>query len=157
MKWLSALFVLGLGLAIGKAVATTDSTNAVTPRTVAAKINSLHPAETKSQSGLTSAATIAGKMMIVTCREKADLDALLAEHQIQPRFIYRAINGFAAALPQAAIERLKHNPNVLAVEADGPVSLCDQTNSPWPTSTASPNRSMWTWRCSTAALTHIRT
>ena len=66
----------------------------------------------------------AAKMMIVTCREDADLVALLAAHQIKPRFIYRAINGFAAALPEAAIEGLKHNQHVLAVEADGPVSLC---------------------------------
>ncbi len=58
-------------------------------------------------------------MQIVTCREDVDVDALLQEFQLSPRFIYRAINGFAAQFDGATIRALQVDGRVLAVEADG--------------------------------------
>ena len=68
-------------------------------------------------------------MQIVTCRKDADLDALIAEFKLSPKFIYRFINGFAAPMDAATIQKLKADGRVRFVEADGPMSLCDQTNS----------------------------
>lgn len=64
---------------------------------------------------------------IVTCREDVDLDALLAEFQIilqNPKHRLRGLKMFFALLDDGMIQRLKADPRVVAVEADGPVSLC---------------------------------
>jgi subtilisin family serine protease len=71
-------------------------------------------------------------LQIVTCRDDADVDALLNEHQVKlknPNHHLRASKMFFAPLDKGMIQRLKHDPRVLAVEEDGPVSLCGQTNS----------------------------
>ncbi len=75
--------------------------------------------------------TNAYPLHIVTCREDVDVDALLAEFQINlqnPKHKMRALKMFAALLDDALIQRLKSDPRVIAVEADGPVSLCGQVN-----------------------------
>jgi hypothetical protein len=65
---------------------------------------------------------------IVMLREGEKVEEFLREHRIQPRLVYGALNGFAAALPAAAAEGLKRNPRVAIIEPDGPVTLCMQTN-----------------------------
>lgn len=66
-------------------------------------------------------------VQIVVCHEDADMDALLEEFQITPKFRYRAINGFAAPMDAGSVERLKEDPRISSVEADGPVALLEQT------------------------------
>jgi hypothetical protein len=85
--------------------------------------NAAAPASTTPVSTTNPAA-----MQIVTCREDANRDAVIAEFHLTPRFVYRAINGFAARMDEATIQKLKADGRVLLVEADGPVALCDQTN-----------------------------
>lgn len=68
-------------------------------------------------------------VQIITCRDGADLDGLIAEFKLAPTFVYRALSGFAAPMDASTIQRLKLDERVLFVEADGPMSLCEQTNS----------------------------
>lgn len=71
-------------------------------------------------------------LQIVTCRSDVDVDALLVEHQVQlrsPKDHLRSVKMFFAPLDNATVQRLKADPRVVAVEADGPVALCTQTNS----------------------------
>ncbi len=75
------------------------------------------------------AATNPPSMQIVTCRDGVDLAALLAEFQIVPTFRWDFLPGFAAPMDAATIRKLKAHDCILAVEADGPMSLCAQTNS----------------------------
>ncbi len=73
------------------------------------------------------AATNAYPLKIVTCREDVDVDALVAEFHItlqNPKHHLRNLKMFFATLDDAAIKKLKADPRVVAVEADGPVSLC---------------------------------
>lgn len=65
---------------------------------------------------------------IVMLRDGEKVDDFLAEHGIRARLVYGALNGFAAVLPDAAVEGLKRNPRVAIIEPDGPVTLCMQTN-----------------------------
>lgn len=67
-------------------------------------------------------------MHIVMLRDGEKLDAFLADERLSPRLVYGALNGFAAHLPEAALAGLRRNPRVASVEADGPVTLCTQTN-----------------------------
>jgi hypothetical protein len=54
--------------------------------------------------------------MIVTLRREADQDDLVKEHGVHPhRAYHHAFNGFAAALDSGQVERLKHEPRVIAV------------------------------------------
>jgi subtilisin family serine protease len=65
---------------------------------------------------------------IVTCVKTTDVDSLVAEYGLKPRFIYhRAINGFAAPIDDSTVKRLQSDPRVLFVEPDGHVALADQT------------------------------
>lgn len=66
-----------------------------------------------------------GMQHIVTCREDVDTDALLKELHIKPKHHYRGLKGFAAPMEAGMIRRLKADPRVLFVEADGLVTLCD--------------------------------
>jgi subtilisin len=55
-----------------------------------------------------------------------NVEALLREHGLTPKFRYRVLNGFAAPMAEAAVQRIKADPRVLFVEADGPVKLCGE-------------------------------
>jgi hypothetical protein len=63
-------------------------------------------------------------LQIVTLRKGVDMEALIQENNLKPKFRYRALNGFAAPMPEAVIQKLKADPRVLFVEADAPVKLC---------------------------------
>ncbi len=68
-------------------------------------------------------------LQIVTCRDDADVDALLNEHQVKlknPNHNLRASKIFFAPLNSGMIQKLKRDPRVLAVEEDGPMSLFGQ-------------------------------
>lgn len=56
------------------------------------------------------------------------MEAVIADFQLQPTLRFAFINGFAAPVATNQIPQLKADPRVLYVEADGPVSLCEQTN-----------------------------
>ncbi|HEX6049082.1 MAG TPA: S8 family serine peptidase [Gemmatimonadaceae bacterium] len=58
---------------------------------------------------------------------------LVGAHRGALRFTYTAaLQGFAADLPEAAVEALRRHPSVAAVEPDRPVELADlQSNAPW--------------------------
>lgn len=60
-------------------------------------------------------------------------DQLIREHGGAVRFTYSsALRGFAADLPDRAVEALKHNPNIAYVEPDQTVQLFEaQTTPPW--------------------------
>jgi subtilisin family serine protease len=67
-------------------------------------------------------------LQIVTLRRDADLDGMIKEFALKPRHRYRhALNGFAAPLDAATIQKLKQDKRVLAVEPDGRTVLCGQT------------------------------
>ena len=63
-------------------------------------------------------------VQIVTCGEDVNVDALLQEFHLVPKFKYPFINGFAAPMDAAMIGKLKADGRILFVEADGPVTLC---------------------------------
>ena len=68
-------------------------------------------------------------LQLVTCHDDVDVDALLEEFHISvtnPNHIMRNLKIFAAPLDEAMIQRLKSDPRVLAVEADGPVGFAGQ-------------------------------
>jgi subtilisin family serine protease len=59
---------------------------------------------------------------IVTLRREADQDGCVKEHQVKRGRIFRhALNGFTADLDDAAVQRLKKDKRVLAVESNGQV------------------------------------
>jgi subtilisin family serine protease len=65
---------------------------------------------------------------IVTLKREADQDGCARDLNVQRHHIYRhALNGFSAELDAATVQKLKHDPRVLAVEQDGPITLCGQT------------------------------
>ena len=65
---------------------------------------------------------------IVTLRRETDQDGCARTFSVQRHHIFRhALNGFAANLDAATVERLRHDPRVLAVEPDGEFVLCSQT------------------------------
>ena len=67
-------------------------------------------------------------MQIVCCQDGVDVDALIKEIGVTPKYVYRyALNGFAAPMDSATIKKLQSDSRVLTVEADGIVSLVDQT------------------------------
>ncbi|PWU22140.1 MAG: hypothetical protein C5B50_00130 [Verrucomicrobia bacterium] len=67
--------------------------------------------------------------MIVTLRPETGMDKLLKDHGLQAHCTYHhALNGFAASLAPGQAQRLRADPRVLAVERDGQVRLCAQTN-----------------------------
>jgi subtilisin family serine protease len=68
-------------------------------------------------------------MQIVTCRKNTDMDALIAEYHLTPKFLYRPINAFAAPMDDPTIRQLRADARVQAVDADGPMSLAGQINS----------------------------
>jgi hypothetical protein len=77
---------------------------------------------------VTNAAAPATNSYIVTLRHEADQDGCAKDFSVQRHHIFRhALNGFAANLDAATVEKLKHDPRVLAVERDGPIQLCGQT------------------------------
>jgi hypothetical protein len=70
--------------------------------------------------------TNAYPLQIVTCRKDVDTEALLKEFHItlkSPKHHFHALKGFAALLDDATIKKLKADPRVLFVEADGPASV----------------------------------
>lgn len=65
---------------------------------------------------------------IVTLRREADQDGCARAFNIQRHHVFRhALNGFAANLDVAAVEQLRHDSRVLAVEPDGEIVPCAQT------------------------------
>src|SRR5665213_405586 len=61
---------------------------------------------------------------IVTLRREADQDGCARAFGVQRHHIFRyALNGFAANLDAATVEKLRHDSRVLAVEPDGDVVL----------------------------------
>src|SRR5262245_22686394 len=66
-------------------------------------------------------------LQIVTCREGTDVEALIQEYQFVPKFRYKSINGFAAAMADSTVQSLKADPRVMFVDTDGPVQLCGET------------------------------
>jgi subtilisin family serine protease len=58
---------------------------------------------------------------------------LVGEHRGRLRFVYTsALKGFAADLPEQAVEALEHNPNIAFIEPDLRVRLVDmQPSAPW--------------------------
>jgi len=85
--------------------------------------------------GLDSPTAIAGQFIVVfepgAGRADVEIAAAQARHGgATILFQYEAaLNGFAATLPEQALNGLRHNPNVLYIEADQVVSL-DVTQSP---------------------------
>jgi subtilisin len=70
----------------------------------------------------------APKSYIVTLRRTTDQEGCAQIHRIHRNHIFRhAINGFTADLDAATVQKLKHDPQVLAVELDGQIAPCDQT------------------------------
>jgi subtilisin len=67
-------------------------------------------------------------LQIITCRKGVDMEALMHELGLTPKFRYCHFNSFAGPMPQAISQKLKTDPRVLFVEADGQVKLCGQTN-----------------------------
>ena len=77
---------------------------------------------------LRSGQTIPGEYIVVFKRSLPDpareARAMAAQHGGTLRFTYSsALKGFAAALPQQALEAIRRNPNVAYVEADQTVTL----------------------------------
>ncbi len=71
-----------------------------------------------------SAVAPAKSSYIVTLRREADQDGCARAFSVQRHHIYRyALNGFAANLDAATVEKLKHDSRVIAVEPDGNVVL----------------------------------
>ena len=74
---------------------------------------------------------------IVTFRDSVqdsrDVAAALAKHAGGTlHFSYRSIKGFSATLPPQAIDGLRHNPRIAAIEPDQTISTADvQTPAPW--------------------------
>ena len=65
------------------------------------------------------------------CHDGTDLDALIAEFELKPKFIYRALGGFAAPMDEATAKKLRAHECVECVDEDAPVSLLgwpQQTN-----------------------------
>ncbi len=84
-------------------------------------------ASTSTNTGDSAAALAGTRPYIVSCRRGVDLEELLKQHTLTPRFTYRhAINGFAAHISPEITERLKGDSRVLAVEPDGAVGACGQ-------------------------------
>jgi subtilisin family serine protease len=66
---------------------------------------------------------------IVTCRPEVDLDALIKELGLQPRFVYRhALQGFSASITPGTINTLKQDSRIRTVEPDGKIVVSTQTN-----------------------------
>jgi subtilisin len=66
---------------------------------------------------------------IVTCRGEVDAQHLAGECKSKAKHVYcHALHGFVAALTLEEVEKLKRDKRVLAVELDGPITLCGQTN-----------------------------
>ncbi len=72
-----------------------------------------------SRAAVTNSLVVPPVMQIIMCRKDVDLDSLIAGFNLQPKFIYRKLHGFAAPLPDAAVQGLKNDPRVLSVERDG--------------------------------------
>src|SRR5207249_4069561 len=67
---------------------------------------------------------------IITLRPAADATKVEKEFQLKPRHRYHhALNGFAVSLDPEKVQKLKKDRRVLAVEPDGKIELCEQTNS----------------------------
>lgn len=67
---------------------------------------------------------------IVTLRSDADPEAVAHDFGLMPRFCYHyACKGFAATVPTNQLAALRADPRVVAVEGNGRVYLCAQTNS----------------------------
>jgi hypothetical protein len=72
---------------------------------------------------------------------RINADSLAAEVGARPRFVYDALNGFAATLNQGQLTALQHNPQVAYIEQDAEVSFqsaqpgssfqITQTSPPW--------------------------
>src|SRR5690349_13393612 len=67
-------------------------------------------------------------LQIVTCTDDADIDKLILEFGLSPKFVFRSLNSFAATIDAATVLKLKADGRVIGVERDGPASYCDQTN-----------------------------
>lgn len=90
----------------------------------------LNPLLVRAQPGNpTPSALPRNDSFIVTLRRDADCGRLCREFQLQPGRHYRhALNGFVSQMNADGVVRLRRDPRVLAVERDGPVELCAQTN-----------------------------
>lgn len=69
---------------------------------------------------------------IVTLARGVDAQSIAHAHGLTPRFVYRsALTGFAAEIPDQAIEGLRRNPLVQSIELDGIATIqTDQVNPP---------------------------
>jgi subtilisin len=65
---------------------------------------------------------------IVTLHKGHKPKDVLAQHGLSTKHTYDFFGGFAASMGRNAVERLKNDPRVKFVEADGPVVPLDQTN-----------------------------
>src|SRR3989442_895979 len=80
------------------------------------------------QSSLAVTVTTNAPGHIVTIRSGVDVDGLVKKFNLKPSHIYRhALNGFAAPMDSAVIEKLKQDGRILAVEADGHIVPCGKT------------------------------
>ena len=83
------------------------------------------------------ARTVPGHYIVVFRDTVADVPGLAyglaAAHGSSPRFVYEhALKGFAAELPEQAVEALSHNPNVAYVEPDSVVwATATQSGATW--------------------------
>ena len=79
--------------------------------------------------GIAAANPAAAKISyIITLRPQADQDGCARAYTVKRQHSFRhALNGFTADLDAATVERLRRDPQVLAVEPDAEVKLCDQT------------------------------
>jgi subtilisin family serine protease len=70
---------------------------------------------------------------IITLRADAQPESVALEHAVQARYVYRAVlNGFAASLPEQALDGLLRDPRVLRIEPDAPVNIVEtQSSATW--------------------------
>jgi PKD repeat protein len=81
-----------------------------------------------------AAAQVIPGRYIVTLKSDASPAAVTSEHGVEPRFTYdRVLNGFAAELDDAALQRLQHDPRVVLIEPDRIVTTMQtvQPNATW--------------------------
>jgi subtilisin family serine protease len=65
---------------------------------------------------------------IVQLREGADPSEVAKSHGVAPNFLYRnTIRGFAGPIPDARLEKMRHDTRIALIEADGVASVSAQT------------------------------
>lgn len=116
-------------------VACADETTMPAPNPTVSPIQSVEPRLEADASGF-----IPGQYIVVFKDQVADPDALSGDlgraHGFSTIYRYKtALKGFLAQLPPAAVEALRHNPNVAYVEQDKAAQIdfqyATQTNATW--------------------------